>query len=179
MSKILFWALCLVSCQPCQAQDYEKEYSNYAKSLLALKYVEIEDDQLRPSFEDIKLACIATIPETIRSSNILAASALGVYLNGWTGFKIFYTSNDLVCSYAYVDLGLSGDKVSFSQEFNNVTIKGTPAYRELSGSDESGYLYSVSWQYDKKAYMLDCASVRLIDNGLDKIWHMAKDLNTI
>jgi hypothetical protein len=173
--------------------DYNDEFNDYAKMLNEFRFsynpskarpemiIEDEDLELYPKFSDLKLALNSNISSIITPNKLIAAAPLGTYLQekkGWTGFKLFYKEDkDTTCAYAFINLALSHGKIILADEDQNFFVGTKHGYKLSSGTDKSGYVYSVNWYDSEHVHMLDCATVKYDVQGINKTVKIANQID--
>lgn len=149
--------------------NIEHDYSS--KNLPDFINVNGENDFFK-SPNKLKLANIKNFPSYIMQKNIIGSTPLGSWVkdkHGWSGYKIFFKQDhNLTCAFSYFNLRLSGGRVLPVENVKEY-IKGKEASSEVKGSNQFGFVYSVSWFTPDEVKILDCAQSKFDKNQLERL----------
>jgi len=140
-----------------------------------------EDTHLKTQPSEIKLAFeFKKLP--IHEKNILGYAPIGTYLKnpveGWNGIKVFFMDKDTsICAYEFTDLKLSNGGVMMAKENVKNIVGKKPTFLSVEGSDQSGYVYSVTWYDQLKTNRVDCSTEKYQKNTLDKVIALSNKIN--
>ncbi|MDF1684150.1 MAG: hypothetical protein P1U36_05790 [Legionellaceae bacterium] len=164
-------------------QGYHETNNDYATFLLNLEHdhsvkklpdfinVNGENDFLKDP-KKLQIVDKKKLPTYVKKNEIIGSTPLGSWVkekNGWSGYKLFFKkNNNLVCAYSYFNLHISGGKVLPSDHVKEY-IKGKEASSEVKGSNQSGFVYSVSWFTPEEVKILDCAQRHFDKDQLERV----------
>lgn len=138
---------------------------------------------LRSSMSDLKMAyTFVGVPNTEVSENIGFApygaykqTKYGDASNGWDGAIQFFVKDKIgTCEFKEHNLKLAHGGVELIQELISDDIGGKPTVILTKGTNETGFLYQVSWYDNTFSRELSCASEKFNITTKDAVLELAK-----
>lgn len=119
------------------------------------------DTHLKKSISDVKVA-FPFKGINIDEKNIIGFAAMGTYVkDGWTGIAEYFKDNLAgICSYDLLDMNLSQGSELIALEAVTYYVNSKPTLITIKGSNESGFIYDVSWNDEKYSHDLECANMK-------------------
>lgn len=160
-------------------KSYKKELK-YSSSKYQPKYAQnsiVLDTGLKSSVQEIKLSIPYTEPKELLNRSF-AYAPIGSYKDGWTGIKTFFKDSTLgICSYSF-------EKYIYIEAESNYVkklVNDKPSFASIKGNIEAGYLYTLSWNIDKKDYVYDhkieCVNIKNNEIIMDNMIELAKNFD--
>jgi hypothetical protein len=121
----------------------------------------------------------AKFPKYLSENKIIGASHLGMWVEDkktWSGFNVFFQNKKQRCAYSYMNLSLSNgmiDDISGTTEI----VNKKPAASDVAGSENTGYVYSITWFGNNEVKTLDCATKSFDPNGVKSVKKLANLLD--
>jgi hypothetical protein len=139
---------------------------------------DLYDTHLKSSVSEIKLSIPFNKLTPINDSEIIGYAAIGSYNNGWTGIRTFFTRSDLgVCSYSFEKF------IAISAEKNKISyvVNKKPSFSVIEGNYKVGFIYTLSWDDDKKDsvfdHKLECVNKNMNSEIMTKMIALANQID--
>jgi hypothetical protein len=151
--------------------DYENTDSQRAKNLLnikerahddfvnAHKYAKygVYDTSMKHSYKEIKLSIPFEGIKGVPEKDIIGYAAINSFVQdkGWNGIRVFFSNDKLGnCSYQYYKI----ISVMLAEENVEYLVNKKPGSKSISGNQNTGFNYNVTWYEDDANGILDCAN---------------------
>ncbi len=136
------------------------------------------DTHLKSDLSKIELSFSFVKPTVISEKEIIGYAAIGSYKNGWNGIRIFFEKENIgICSYSYqnyISISAPESKIKYF-------IHKKPSFKLILGNNNTGFMYKISWNDDKKIsvdeYLLECVNKNLDERILDKMVALSNQID--
>lgn len=155
-------------------KDYSESESSYPSFLLKMgkhgatdlsENTDPEDTHMKRSASQIQLAFHLNPliePNLIPAKDMLGYAAGGLYLKdrGWSQISAFFNAKEIgTCKYTLGNFKITNGAIQISAEHVRYDINKKPTDIFVTGSINSGFIYSVSWFDDTYQHTLECANM--------------------
>lgn len=112
--------------------------------------LDTKDFELSFPFDDLRW---------LSKTNLLGFVPSGTYRQGkWTALTAYFSYDVLgVCRYVVSDMVSMNGKVFYDKQMTKFDVNNKPTITHAEGSNESGYLYTLSWSGQRYDKILMCA----------------------
>ncbi|HEU5366663.1 MAG TPA: hypothetical protein VFU62_14090 [Hanamia sp.] len=167
-----------------EVNDHEAQKMIYTAKLDEEKLKKISnkndptDTNLKKSIADVKVA-FPFKGIKIDEKNIIGFAAMGTYLeNGWTGISEYFKDKEFgVCSYKLLDMNLSKGATLIASEAVTYDVNSKPTLITIKGSNESGFIYNISWNDSNYGHILECANMKFDKSITSNLVAFAKKID--
>lgn len=173
---------------------YIKEDSSRAKYLLHFKDIvkknaaieakmnKPEQTYLRKKTEDMKMAYSYFGVKQSFMDEYIGIAPVGAYVKspqeGWSGAVQFFKSDLGMCAFTENNIEVSHGAARVAEESARYDINGKISLVNVTGTDASGYLYSVKWFDNTFIRELECANNHFSKQTTAKLIEMAKKVDS-
>ncbi len=167
------------------SMGYEKSNSTYPKTLLQIgrdKKTVINNDPADTHLkDDISNLGLGFKFDGIKSKDIdvVGYSVIGTYVKniGWSGALEIFNTEIGTCKYSVKNVALSQASAQIPKEEVTYKINNKPTITNISGSVNTGFLYSAQWFDDNYFSSLDCANTNFDKSFMSKLIEIAKKVD--
>lgn len=171
------------------SNGYHKEFIARAKEIMQFpdsinyKYAKGKENTdhnssvLRKSFSEINMAYnIVPVPKSL-AKKVYGYAGANTFKGGWTGFVEFFESNLGTCVFTESNVRLTHEGIKIDREMVQYDVNGKVTTLDVSGNQQSGYLYMVEWFDNDYFRSLECADKNYQPSLVERTMQLAKDID--
>src|SRR3990167_7034572 len=138
---------------------------------------DVGDTHLKSNLSEIKLSIPFEKISAINDNEIIGYAAIGSYEKGWSGVRVFFERQELgICSYSFERfLAIQAEESKIKYIINN-----KPSFKNIEGNYNTGFIYTLSWDDDKKTsvydHKLECVNKNMNKNIMDRMIVLANNI---